>query len=353
MENKILVKESASNLRAAARQMLKGKWAIAVLGTLAYSVALNLPSYIIKMVLGTDSSIGVLLDFVYIVAVGGAFVVGYSSFILSIQRGKDARAAEIFSGFEQFGRAFCIYILMQLLVLLWSIPSGIFGAISIVSITGGMTLGSPAAIGAGILAFIAAIVALVLPIRAELSYSQCFFLAIDHPQMRAIDTIMTSKNLMNGNKWKLFCVNFSFIGWALLCFAPLFITLIIFAMSLSSVGSTGNFGFNMMALGLSLGAMFLIGGLSLLGYLWLMPYMTVTEAGFYEILTERLTINQSNLISETSPLESTLNQQQAIDKVIPENEVEENNITHEKQEEETILEVEMESNDLEKNKDDK
>lgn len=345
MENRILVKESASNLRATARQMLKGKWAIAVLGTLAYTVALNLPSYIIKLVLGADSSIGMFLDFVYIFVVGGAFVLGYSSFILSIQRGKEARAAEIFSGFEQFGRAFCIYILMQLFIILWSVPFGIFTAISIASIGGGITLGSPAAIGAGILALIAAIVALVLPIRAQLSYSQCFFIAIDHPQMRAIDTIMTSKKLMNGNKWKLFCVNLSFIGWALLCFAPLFITLIIFVVSFSSFGSTGTLGFNMMALGLSLGAMLLIGGLSLLGYLWLMPYMTVTEAGFYEILTEKLTINQSSMISEIPPLESISNQQQDSDEAIAENEVKENKVTIQQQEEEVLFEAEIERNE--------
>jgi uncharacterized membrane protein len=38
----------------------------------------------------------------------------------------------------------------------------------------------------------------------------------DNPGMGANEAIAESKRLMNGNKWRLFCLCFSFIGWELL-----------------------------------------------------------------------------------------------------------------------------------------
>ena len=38
----------------------------------------------------------------------------------------------------------------------------------------------------------------------------------DNPDLDAMDAIKTSQKLMMGNKWRLFCLYFSFIGWALL-----------------------------------------------------------------------------------------------------------------------------------------
>ena len=49
-----------------------------------------------------------------------------------------------------------------------------------------------------------------------------------------------SKQMMDGNKWRLFCLRLSFIGWDILC-------------------------------GFTLG----------IGYLWLNPYKQAAEAAFY------------------------------------------------------------------------
>ena len=58
-----------------------------------------------------------------------------------------------------------------------------------------------------------------------------------------------SMQMMDGNKWRLFCLRLSFIGWDILC-------------------------------GLTLG----------IGYLWLTPYKQVAEATFYREVsgTEKL-----------------------------------------------------------------
>ena len=39
---------------------------------------------------------------------------------------------------------------------------------------------------------------------------------IDHPEMKGLEAITASKNLMKGKKGKLFCLELSYIGWILL-----------------------------------------------------------------------------------------------------------------------------------------
>jgi len=43
-----------------------------------------------------------------------------------------------------------------------------------------------------------------------------------HPSLTANEAITESRRIMNGNKWRLFCLDFSFIGWELLCSVPLY-----------------------------------------------------------------------------------------------------------------------------------
>ena len=43
-----------------------------------------------------------------------------------------------------------------------------------------------------------------------------YFILKDNPEMSATDAITESRKMMDGNKWRLFCLDFSFIGWILL-----------------------------------------------------------------------------------------------------------------------------------------
>ncbi len=49
------------------------------------------------------------------------------------------------------------------------------------------------------------------------SYAMTYYILKDNPEMSANDAITESRRMMNGNKWRLFCLDFSFIGWLLLC----------------------------------------------------------------------------------------------------------------------------------------
>ncbi len=85
-------------------------------------------------------------------------------------------------------------------------------------------------------------VLLVIPgIIAALSYSMTFYIIADDPSVGAMEAIDKSKIMMAGYKWKYFCLMLRFLGWALLCI-------------------------------LTLG----------IGFLWLMPYMQVSVAKFYD-----------------------------------------------------------------------
>lgn len=48
------------------------------------------------------------------------------------------------------------------------------------------------------------------------SYSMSPYILIDNPVMTASEARRKSMEIMKGNKWKLFCLQFSFIGWILL-----------------------------------------------------------------------------------------------------------------------------------------
>lgn len=83
---------------------------------------------------------------------------------------------------------------------------------------------------------------LIIPgIIAAIGYSMTFFILADEPELGASDALAKSKRMMRGYKWKYFCLNLRFIGWGILC---------------------------MISLGI--------------GFLWLIPYMQISYAKFYE-----------------------------------------------------------------------
>lgn len=87
---------------------------------------------------------------------------------------------------------------------------------------------------------------LIVPgIVKSFSYAMAFYILRDNPGIGAAEAITRSRKMMVGYKGKLFKLYLSFIGWGLLCC-------------------------------LSLG----------IGFLWLIPYMSLSEANFYEDLKQ-------------------------------------------------------------------
>ena len=210
MDQNIIVNESCRNLRALGRDALSGKWQLGVLGTLLYMALTIIPVMILDALFGrvNDPS---AISTLYSILISGPMTLGYAMFTISIFRKRETSPAEVFYGFERFGKALGLYIVMSIFIFLWTLL-------------------------------------LIVPgIIAALRYSMSFYIMADNPNMGIMEALAESKRMMQGNKWKLFCLYLSFIGWALLCI-------------------------------LTLG----------IGTLWLMPYVEVTLIAFYDIVNGSL-----------------------------------------------------------------
>jgi len=152
-----------------ARESLKGKWGLAI-GTFVVYI-------LIVATLQAIPIIGLIAS--------GPLVLGLAIFSLSISRNQDARLEQIFQGFSNFGTSLGAYLLMILFILLWMLL-------------------------------------LIIPgIIAAISYSMTFYILADDNSISAMDAINKSKKMMNGYKWKYFCLHLRFLGWALLCLLTL------------------------------------------------------------------------------------------------------------------------------------
>ena len=207
----------AADFRAEARDALRGRWPIAVLtGFVASLIGANIAT-------GgggssnsnNDSSGAVIRDFqatefwlqyrtliiaaivllviwlIVTIVIGGAGKLGYATFNLKLVDNKDVALSDLFSQFHRLGDGFCMNFLMGLYTLLWTLLFIIPGLIK------------------------------------TYSYAMTPYILAENPGMTATDAITESRRIMDGNKWRLFCLGFSFIGWGLLCAAPTLIALFI------------------------------------------------------------------------------------------------------------------------------
>ena len=111
---------------------------------------------------------------------GGPVTLGYAKFNLGLVDGKPVAFGDLFSQFHRFGEGFVLQFLRGLFVTLWTLL-------------------------------------LIVPgIMANYSYAMAAYIMVENPHMSASDCIKASKELMQGNRWRFFCMQFSFIGWILL-----------------------------------------------------------------------------------------------------------------------------------------
>lgn len=157
------------------------------------------------------SFLGIVFAILHFV-IGGAVTLGYVKFNLSLVDRKPATFAQLFSEFHRLGAGIAMQLLRAIYTFLWMLL-------------------------------------FVFPgIYAAYGYAMTPYILAENPEMSANEAITKSKELMNGNRWRLFCLEISFIGWSLLCVL------------------------------LTLG----------IGVFWLKPYMEASFAAFYrEISAEK------------------------------------------------------------------
>lgn len=156
--------------------MLTGKWLFATELTIIFCV----------IVLLSQAVSGTL--FIIAFAATPLFGYGYRLAMLRLSRGEEVTFEMLFEGFSKRSLTlFLAYIIALVRIFLWS---------SLLIVPG---------------------------IIAAYSYSQVFFVLVDHPEYSALEAIEESKRIMMGNKWRYFFLTFSFIGWAFLSVFTLFI----------------------------------------------------------------------------------------------------------------------------------
>ncbi len=188
----------ARDFRRAAWVALKGNWGIMAVMTLVYAVIIGVCSII--------PGIGSVL----VLLISGPLVVGFCGASLKVMRNEKPDVTDLFDGFQNFANCFLLHLLNGIFIVLWSLLFFIPGLVK------------------------------------SYSYSMSYYILRDYPGMTQSEARRASMAMMDGHKWRLFCLQFSFFGWSLL------------------VGLTGG----------------------LLG-IWVAPYMQTATAAFYEDLKTR------------------------------------------------------------------
>lgn len=78
----------------------------------------------------------------------------------------------------------------------------------------------------GIFIFLWSLLLVIPGIIKYYSYSMTHYVIADNPDIDFLDALKKSEELMHGNKWRLFKLYFSFIGWFILASIPLGLGLI-------------------------------------------------------------------------------------------------------------------------------
>ena len=204
-----------SELRAQARERLEGKWGTFVLMTflmLVIQTILQIPGYIGSLLeILSPENVLASLSFSNISNILSLLALplswGLTVSLLRNHREESVDLENLFEGFRRgrYVRVFCALFLVNLFTFLWALL-------------------------------------LIIPgIMKAFSYALTPYILLDEPELTAKQAITRSCEIMEGRRWKLFCLYLSFIGWGIL--------------SLLTFG---------------------------IGFLWLAPYMNASIAAFYE-----------------------------------------------------------------------
>ncbi len=228
--------KTSGDFKAIALQALSGKWGIAILSGLIASLlgGITSESGANINVEFSDSELNGIREFIYsseysriifgviaamasfafvfsiaFLIIGSVVELGYASFNLNLVDEREAALGDLFAYFKYMGRAIGARLLRSIYITLWTLLFIIPGIVK------------------------------------AYSYAMTPYILAENPDMTANEAISRSKEMMYGYRWNLFCLEISFIGWAILC-------------------------------------LFTLG----IGNLWLRPYVEASRAAFYREVSQ-------------------------------------------------------------------
>ena len=218
-------------LKQLSKSQLKGNWKTPVLVMLVYTIATMALSFMSEF----SSSMGIyLISTIFLIGLAIWFSVGFANFFLRFSE-TDGKAKfddllvskkSILKSLGLFALMFVIGIVLGIIIVFATSSMIVFSE----SVSTGMIVG----------ALIVGVVLSIPIVILELALAMTPYIFVDKEELGLIDSIKLSIKMMKGNKWNLFVINLSFIGWAFLCIITLGI-----------------------------------------GYLWLGPYIQLTITNFY------------------------------------------------------------------------
>lgn len=234
---------TSSELRANARESLKGKWGKAALITLVYVII----NWAISFILGFIPFIGGILATIISLPISFGLLVTF----MKLKRNEEVTYTDFLSlGFSNFGKVWSVFgnmllklIIPVVLVIVFIIVMTFSGIGTGVGLAFNSTSATTGFAGLVIIGLIGYIVSLIYLMIKSYYYTLSFYILYDNPNKTGKEIVEESQKLMTGNRWSFFWLGLTFIGWAILA-------------------------------SITLG----------IGMLWLMPYMMVTFVAFYESL---------------------------------------------------------------------
>jgi len=211
--------QKSYDLKRRAREQLQGKWLqagivcfIAWLVTMSFSGGNVVHSFqnvwqngeqVRVHTTNSSNDLGGLLSFV----LSGPITLGVSCYFLKLIRNEGPFIENMFGGFKFFIKSFVLNLLITIFTTLWTLL-------------------------------------LIIPgIIAAFRYSMSYYIMIDNPELSAFEALNQSKLMMVGNKFELFSLWCSYLGW------------------------------------------FILGVLTLgIAFLWINPYYEAAKANFYQDL---------------------------------------------------------------------
>ena len=192
----------AKDFREKARNALKGQWKVAVItgliatilggniGTMGGENGSNVEFEPLREVFSANPEaipsilIGLMIPLLIAALIGlfigGVISMGYAQFNLDLVDRNEPSVKTLFFQFSRFGTGMAMEFLTGLFIFLGSL----------LFIVPGVIIG--------------------------LGYAMTPYILAEHPGMGVREAMKASKQMMQGHKWRLFCLQISFFGWYLL-----------------------------------------------------------------------------------------------------------------------------------------
>lgn len=174
--------------------------------------------------------------------IGGAVSMGMSHYFTNLSAHRPSKFTDLFARFRIWHKGIGMSLVTAFFVFLWTLPGLIIaGVVSMLWL-----MNTDFVAGSMIIMVVLFYLGSIPAIIAMYRYAMMPYLLAEFPDLTVMDAMRESKRLMQGNKYRLFCLGLSFWAWHILACLTL-----------------------------------------LIGYLWLTPYINASRAAFYLDVTGR------------------------------------------------------------------